>query len=317
MPLDAILDRRLLIISGKGGVGKTTIAAAIGVLAARHNRRVLIAEVEGKENLPRLFGAPPLTATPAPLRYNLSAMTVDPEEALQEYFEVQFHMKRLARPLVTSQLVDYVTHTAPGLRDILLLGKVWYAATRRKQFDVIVMDTPAAGHAVSMLRSPEGFLHAVPVGPLANHTRQVLAWLQDPEHVSIHLACLPEELPVTETIETVLAVEDQLKMNVSHIFMNMVWPPFSEDPSVNAKIEKMKSAAALKKRGSLTAQQAEELYNLTEFYRSRRAVQQGHREAMAEAVSRTASIVELPYLFTEAFGEAEVDAIADEIEKQL
>lgn len=319
MPLDTILDRRLAIISGKGGVGKTTVAAAIGVLAARSGKRVLVAEVEGKSALAELFEVAKLTEEPRKLRQNLYGMNISAEEALQEYFDVQLHMKAIAKPLIASQLVDYVTHSAPGLRDILLLGKVWYAATRRKEFDLIVLDSAAAGHAVSMLRSPEGFLHAVPIGPLANHARGILEWLQDPSQVSIHLASLAEEMPVNETIETTRKLEGELGMDVSHVFLNMLYPPISVEPEGPAHSY---SAAALVTRAEaagaqLSEQTAAELSRLADFYAARRTLQQEHRRELVAELSSTAVIVDLPYLFRKVFSEDDLDTLADDIERQL
>lgn len=322
MPLDAILDRRLLIISGKGGVGKTTIAAALGIFASRRSKRVLLAEVEGKGSLAGMLGMEELTPEPVQVRPNLFAMNISPEEALEEYFQVQLHMKRIAKPLISSQLADYVTHAAPGLRDILMLGKVWYAATRKKEFDLIVLDTPAAGHAVSMLRSPEGFLHAVPIGPLAGHARQVLEWLKDPSEVAIHLVCLPEEMPVNETIETTRMLEQKLRMDVAHIFLNMVYPPPAEDPRLAAMIEGLSGPGDVKSdtAGSgavLDDATAQSLYEAAGFYTARRRFQQEHRRVLAEELQETAPIIDIPFLFTERFGVEQLDEIAGEIEAQL
>ncbi|MCA1841284.1 MAG: ArsA family ATPase [Actinomycetota bacterium] len=322
MPLDAILDRRLLIISGKGGVGKTTLAAALGIVGARRGKRVLIAEVEGKHSLSSLFDVPPLSPEPSRLADNIFGMNISPEEALEEYFDVQFHVRRLAKPLVASQLVDYVTHAAPGLRDILMLGKVWYAATRRRAFDIIVLDTPAAGHAVSMLRSPEGFLHAVPVGPLANHSRQVLEWLQDPDQVSIHLASMAEEMPVNETIETTKLLEDKLGMDVAAIYINMLYPPISSDPAIASQIDAIDSQASLVETfkasgGKITSKSGAQLFDALAFYEARRSMQQAYRTKLVDSLSYTAKIADLPFLFCDGFGLKELETLADTIEASL
>lgn len=322
VPLDSILDRRLLIISGKGGVGKTTIAAVLGILASRHGKKVLIAEVEGKGALSSLFRTGPLTHAPSELRPGLFATNISPEKALEEYFEVQFKMKRIARPLVSSQLVYYVTHAAPGLRDILMLGKVWHDATRKQKFDVIVLDTPAAGHAVSMLRSPEGFLQAVPIGPLATHAREVTRWLKDPEQVSIQLVTMAEEMPVNETIETTLMLEDRLKMDVTGVFVNMIYPPAADDPEVAEAIEKLSGPRQIRDLataagGTLTAKTARQLFECAEFYRARRQLQQDHRTYLEKELARRAPIVDVPFLFSESFGLKELEILADAVALQL
>lgn len=322
MPLDAILDRRLLLISGKGGVGKTTVAASLGILASRQDVRVLIAEVQGKGALPALFGTGRLTASPTELRPGLYGMSISPEEALQEYFDVQLHLKRFAKPLIRSQLVYYVTHAAPGLRDILMLGKVWYAATRRREFDLIVLDAHAAGHVISMLRSPEGLLHAMPIGPLAGHARKVAEWLRDPDQVSINLVSVAEEMPVNETVETTRILEEQVGMRVDHIFLNMLYPPLAEDPRLPRAFSRLDGPSDLISQAaeagtSLATADAERLFACGSFYRDRRNLQQRHRKNLMRQLGPTAPIVDLPLMFRERFGIKELDFLADAIEEQI
>jgi anion-transporting ArsA/GET3 family ATPase len=289
-------------------------------MAARHDLRVLVAEIEGKNALSSLLAAPPLTSEPQELRPGLWAMHVSPEEALSEYFEVQFHAKRVVKPLVTSQLVYYVTHAAPGLRDILMLGKIWYQVARKGEFDLAILDTPAAGHAVSMLRSPEGFLEAVPVGTLAGHARRVSDWLHDPEQVAIHLVTLAEETPVKETLETTRLMEERVRMNVDRVHVNMLYPPFAEDPTVNAALDRLKTPRGLRPRTKgappLSDKRAEALFACGQFYRDRRAIQQEHRQTLIEGLGETASVVDLPFLFGDGFAGKELDLLADAIEDQ-
>lgn len=317
----AILDRRLLIISGKGGVGKTTVSAALAVMAARHGKRVLVAEVEGKTALSGLLKTGPLTMEPRELRPGLFGMSISPEEALQEYFEVQFHAKRMLRPLVSSQLVYFVTHAAPGLRDILMLGKIWYAVARKNEFDLAILDTPAAGHAVSMLRSPEGFLEAVPVGTLAGHARRVSDWLKDPEQVAVHLVSLAEETPVKETLETASLMQERVGMPVEAIHVNMLYPPLAEDPALQAAFERLKTPKGLQGRSkggpALPADRAQALFDCGAFYRARRDLQQSHRQTLLDRLGQQATIVDLPFLFGADFGAKELDLLADAVEEQV
>lgn len=280
------------------------MAAAIGVLAAKHGKRVLIAEVQPNRYLSQLFDVEALSGTPTQLRDNLYGMRIEAEEALEQYLDVQFHMKRIARPFVTSQLVDYATHAAPGLHDILILGKVWYTAVRQDDFDLVILDAPASGHAVSMLKSPAGFLNAVPIGPLANHARQLLDFLQDPEQVSINLAALPEETPVNETIETTDLFETQLSLNVDHVFVNMVLEPV-------AILEDLKNPDQLK------SPDAEELFRCFAFHQARRNLQAQHLTTIHKSLSHTAKIVEIPYLFRSRLTALDIDLIADTLEQQI
>jgi anion-transporting ArsA/GET3 family ATPase len=320
--MEAILDRRLLIVSGKGGVGKTTVSAALSLVAARHGRRVLLAEVEGKGALASLFGARDLGTAPTELRPGIYGMTISPEDALTEYFDVQFHLKRLAKPITTSQLAYYVTHAAPGLRDILMLGKVWYSSTRRREFDLIVLDAHANGHVLTMLRSPDALTRAIPIGPLAGHAQKVANWLRDPRQVSVNLVTVAEEMPVNETVETTKLLASQVGLATSHVFVNMLYPPAADDPEVAAAIATLTGpqdvAEEAKRSGvRLTPQEAERLFAFADFYRSRHELQQHHRRRLVRAMGRGAPIVDLPFLFRSSFGQKELELLADEIEERV
>src|SRR5207244_5627215 len=281
----------------------------------------LVAAVVGKTARSGLLASPPLSGEPRELRPGLWAMHVSPEESLSEYFEVQFHATRVVTPLGASQLVYYVTHAAPGLRDILMLGKIWYQVARKGEFDLAILDTPAAGHAVSMLRSPEGFLEAVPVGTLAGHARRVADWLHDPDQVAIHLVSLAEETPVKETLQTARLLQDRVHMNVDCVHVNMLYPPVAEDPAIEAALGRLRTPRGLMRRTKtgpvLDQDRARALFECGDFYRSRRALQPSHRQGLVDALGQTASIVDLPFLFGESFGGKELDHLADVIEEQV
>jgi anion-transporting ArsA/GET3 family ATPase len=243
-------------------------------------------------------------------------MTISPEDALTEYFDVQFHLKRLAKPITTSQLAYYVTHAAPGLRDILMLGKVWYQATRRREFDLIVLDAHAAGHVLTMLRSPDALTRAIPIGPLAGHAKKVADWLRDPDQVSVNLVTLAEEMPVNETVQTTRALKAQVGLETAHVFVNMLYPPSADDPEIVKAIAALESPADLVREG-LSEEEASLLFEFADFYLSRQALQQHHRRRLQRAMGRGAPIVDLPYLFRSKFGHKELDLLADELEERV
>jgi len=132
MLVEEFLAPKILIVSGKGGVGKTTVAAALALVAARRGRKVCIAEVDRKGTLPRLFGGRELNYVPAELAPGVWGMSIVPEDALGEYLEVQYRMKRVSKVFTSTHFVDYITTAAPGLKDILVLGKIWYLEQGRQ-----------------------------------------------------------------------------------------------------------------------------------------------------------------------------------------
>jgi anion-transporting ArsA/GET3 family ATPase len=209
MPLDAIDRARLVVVTGKGGTGKTTVTAALAVAAGRRGRRTLVAEVEGRQGLAPLFGRRSLGYQETRLDDRLHGLAVDPEAALREYLG-RYGFGPLARLLSWAKLTTFVTAAAPGLGDILLVGKVWEAATRQRRqrsvYDLVVLDAPPIGRVVPFLRAPETVAELARVGPLRHQADRVKQLLDDPERTAVLLTCVPEELPVTETLEAAVAL---------------------------------------------------------------------------------------------------------------
>jgi len=208
--LEALDRARLVVVTGKGGTGKTTVAAGLAVAAAGRGRRVLVVEVEGRQGLAGLFGRAALDHREARVADGVSALAVDPDESLREYLE-RFGFGPLARLLSWAHLNRFITAAAPGLGDVLLVGKVWEAATReargsRTAYDLVVLDAPPTGRVVPFLRAPETVAELARVGPIRSQADRVRSLLDDPGRTAVVLTCLPEELPVTETLEAIAAL---------------------------------------------------------------------------------------------------------------
>lgn len=325
MQLDEFLAPKVLIVSGKGGVGKTTTAAALAIVAARAGQRVCIAEVDRKGTLPRLFGGADLTYTPRQMSPGIWGMNIVPEQALAEYLDVQYHMKRVSKVFTNTHFVDYITTAAPGLKDILVLGKIWYLEQDRGEggmvFDTIIVDAPAAGHMLTFLSAPMGLSDALRVGPVRKQSDWLIEMLRDPARTRVHLVTLAEEMPVTETLETSVALENKIGIDSGLIFANAVYSELFTPDEAKAferiQTEGSESLVTAAEDVGLTLEQddVDELLGYGRFLQSRRSIQQSHLQQLREGTREP--VMELPFLFSAGLALPDIETLADSIEAGL
>jgi anion-transporting ArsA/GET3 family ATPase len=324
--LDEFLDPRIHIVSGKGGVGKTTVAAALALVAARHERKVCVAEVDRKGSLAQLFGAAgmELGYEPAELSPGVWGLGIVPEDALAEYLEVQYHMRRISRIFTSTHFVDYITTAAPGLKDILVLGKIWYLENGRgtkHNFDTIVVDAPAAGHMLTFLSAPIGLSDAVRVGPVRRQSDWLVQMLQDPTRTNVHLVSTPEEMPVGETLETSAALEERIGITSGVAFANAVYTKlFTEAERKRAEellgddLPELTTTA--KEVGlELDKEDIGALRAYERFVAGRREIQKKHLRTLRRNLH--APLVELPFLFSAGLELPDIETLADAIEQHV
>jgi anion-transporting ArsA/GET3 family ATPase len=212
----------VVVVAGKGGVGKTTVTAALARMAAGLGLSVLIVEVEGKTGLATAFGAEDLEYDERELAPGIRARSLTPDVALVEYLE-EHGLARISKRLVRAGLVEVVSTAAPGIKDILILGKV-KQLERANVADLILLDAPAAGHAVSFLMSPRGLSDIVRAGPLRSQADEVFSMLTDRTRCRVMLVTLAEETPVNEVVETAFALEDKVGVDLAPVVVNGLYP---------------------------------------------------------------------------------------------
>jgi hypothetical protein len=324
MNVDQLFAPRILVISGKGGVGKTTVTAAVAVIAARTGRKVCIAEVDEKGTLPRLFGHGELSYEPAEISPGIWGLNITAEDALMEYLQLQYHMRRLSHLFTSTHFVDYLATSAPGFNDLLVIRKIWYLEQgpakggADQTYDTIIVDAPAAGHMLTFVGAPRGFYDAIRVGPIRHQVQWVLDMIEDPARTRISLVTTAEEMPVGETIETVEALHGRLGLGTGPMFANGLYGGLFSHKEVPALDDVEADPFIVRAREvglALDKDDISSAVSYAHFLEARRAIQRRHMRTLRGGVSEP--IIELPYLFSAGLGAPDIVTLADVIEARL
>jgi len=219
----SLVHRELLFVTGKGGVGKTTVAASLGLFAARQGKRTLVCEVDAKGALASAFECSQLKFTPTQVQPDLLAMAMNTEDSLKEYLGLQLRLPLVARIGLLARTLDFVANAAPGVKEILTVGKLAYEV-REHHYDLVVVDAAASGHIVSQLASPQAINDLVHVGVVADQTRWMIDILGDPARTGVVIVTTPEEMPVVETIELAGRLRDETNVTTAAVVVNRVLP---------------------------------------------------------------------------------------------
>jgi anion-transporting ArsA/GET3 family ATPase len=312
----ALLRRRLLIVSGKGGTGRTSVSAALALLAARAGIRASAIELGPESLLPRLLvervpeGAGQPRSEPQPLAEGLHHMRITPEFALTEYLEKQLRAPRLARAIVANSGIRRLLDAAPGWRDLIALGKLWHLSTResagRARWPLLIIDAPATGHGLSLLSGPAAATELVRSGPLRRHVDEVLALLRDPARSLVLPVALAEELPVNEVLELREGVR-ALGVAVGPVIANGLEPALPDAGRLLAALPHLPSPAA----SPLLSPVA--LRRVLEERLARRALQERHLARLTAATGEAP--LELPYLSEGIDGPSGCAALAASLER--
>ena len=312
--MEALLrDRRLLYVTGKGGVGKTTVAAALGLAAAESGRRTIVCEVAEQDRVSRAFKREGVTAeTEVELAENLWAVTIDPTAALREWLAKQLGGGAPLRMLTRSHAFQYFIAAAPGAKELITIAKVWELAQRSRWddrnriYDLVVVDAPASGHGLAMLTTPRTFGEIARVGPIRRQASKIQAMLGDGELTGYVAVALPEEMPVVETLELGSKLPEAVGLGLEAIIVNGVWPSRFSDEDIDA----IRAASA---NGHDPEAAAALRAALAEHDRAR--MQRGHLKRLTKESGT--KVVTLPYLFASELGLPEYQLLADDLAAEL
>ena len=309
--MKGLLGVRLVVVTGKGGVGKTTVAAALGLAAARAGRRTVLCEVARQERVTGIFGLPPAGFHETAVAPGLHAVSIDPDAAKEEWLRHQLHSGTLAGLLSHSRIFQYLTAAAPGLREVLTIGKVWELAQLQRRtpgaapYDLAIVDAPATGSGLALLRAPRTYADIAKVGPIAHHAGAIDAFLRDPAATAVVAVALPEEMPVNETIELEARLRDTLGVELARVFVNGLLPERLSSSEAKA-IEAIDGAGSPAAREALAAALSA---------RVRARAQRAQLARLRRGLRAPAST--LPFLLAPDLGRDEVEQLSLELERRL
>ncbi len=239
--LDDLARARLLVVSGKGGVGRTTVAALLGLACARRGARVLVGTTGTDDRLAWMLGRPHLSADAREAAENLHVQRFDPQACIVEYGGMMAGAT-ISRLVLDNGAVRRFLRALPGLDDYAVLGKAWHEATRGGRYDVVVLDGPATGHLRYVLGVPEAIVDTVPSGVLSSEAHKIARALRDPEVTRAVYVGLAEPWPLTELAELAADLEGELGVACGATFVNGLWPACALPDGAPASVEALRAA---------------------------------------------------------------------------
>jgi anion-transporting ArsA/GET3 family ATPase len=309
--VSGLLDRRLIFVTGKGGVGKSTVASALGLLAARRGLRTIVAELQSQERLQQAFEHRGDRFVEVELAPRLFTISIDPQHAMEEYLEVK--AGPVGHALGSSRLFHVFAMATPGMRELLSMGKVWELAQLQRRtrgaapYDLVIVDAPATGHGVGLLRTPKTFADIARVGPIAHQGRTIAQTIADRQFTAVIAVATPEEMPVSET----LTLRDALareQLDLDAVIVNAVYPSRFDSDQIMRVERALEDSPSPLARGALRAALSEH---------ARGETQRSQLARLRTGLSMDGRLLELPFVFSEELAEPQLELLADALETGL
>ncbi len=315
MLLDDLLSRRLIVLTGKGGVGKSVVGASLALAARARGLRVLLVEVAAPLEAARLLGGPPSKGDVKQVLPGLSTVNLDPTAVMDEYVRHVVPVELLARRILSSPVYRRFFAAAPGLRELMVLGKIMVLEeararlSRRPAWDLVVVDAPATGHGLAFLKVPFAASRAIPVGPVGHNARRVLKLLRDPGRTALVVVAVPEEMAVVEALEFHRLAVEELEVDLAAAVLNGCHERRFSDPE-EAEVLRLTAAEA---RGVLeTGVSLPPALRAARRQIRRRRLTRLYRGRLKRGLP--APVASLPYLFRERLGREDLELLAERLE---
>jgi anion-transporting ArsA/GET3 family ATPase len=283
-----------VIVTGKGGVGKTTVAVALGLRAASEGKRTIVCEVSSQENASRMFEHTAVGFHEVEMEENLWSISIDPDESMREYVLLQLKVRAMRDMLFRSRIFNYLAAATPGLKELVTIGKIWELAQldrkvkKGRKYDLVIVDAPATGHGVGFLQTPRTFASIARVGPIHSQAETLDRFITDHKNTGTAIVALPEEMPVNESMALERDLRDEVGVAVDRVYLNGLYP----ERFKKAEAEKLAQLAE-SENGTNGATKAAARAALSEFNRAKSQRSQLNRlKRGVEAPVKT-----LPFLF--------------------
>jgi anion-transporting ArsA/GET3 family ATPase len=302
-----LLAKRLLFVTGKGGVGKSTVALALGLAASERGMRTIVCEVGLQEHASRVFRRAEVGFHEVEMRENLWTISIDPDRALREYLMIQAPVRAMGEMVSRSRVFTYLTAATPGLKELLTIGKIWELAQldrkvrKARKYDLVLVDAPATGHGIGFMQTPRTFASIARVGPIHAQAEAIGAFITDAKQTGAAIVSLPEEMAVNESDLLERELTEEVGVAVDRVYMNGMYPERVSDDEAEL-LRGVSDSVEGGARGAVRAALSER----------RRATAHRAQLARLEELVRT-PVETLPFIFEPQLGVAGLERLAAEV----
>jgi anion-transporting ArsA/GET3 family ATPase len=310
-----LLDRKLIFVTGKGGVGKTTVAASLALLAAERGRKTLVCEVDAKGNLAEFFETGPTRFEEREIAPRLWAMSMDTEASLKQYLSLQLKLPLVAKIGPIAKMFDFVASAAPGVREIVTVGKLCWEVKER-HYDTVIVDAAASGHIIGQLAAPQAINQLVQVGLVRQQTGWMLEILDDPAVTGLVVVATPAEMPVNETLELTARLRKETKVDLAAVVVNRVLPELF-GRGEEAVFERLAMPELEGRLDDALGGSVAPIMDAARLTVRMRRARTEHLEALRQAIDPNVPLLYVPYLFFRAHGLRATHQLADALGAEL